>query len=123
MTLDGPTATGLSEPRTSGHAALGPMDALTPPDMAIANMFLIPAAIAVRAVAPASFWTSIGSTSAAFSNVDPGGFVSNLVPVTLGNIVGGALLVAAMYWLAYLRHEPRPGQPDHGSPQRRIERV
>jgi formate/nitrite transporter len=71
----------------------------------IANMFFIPAAIAVRAVAPASFWSAIGSSSAAYSNVNVSSFVSNLIPVTLGNIVGGALLVAAMYWLAYLRDE------------------
>ena len=76
----------------------------------IANMFFIPAAIAVRALAPASSWTSIGSSSAAYSNLDVSGFVSNLIPVTLGNIVGGALLVAAMYWLAHLRHERRPGE-------------
>lgn len=29
-----------------------------------------------------------------------GGFVHNLVPVTLGNVVGGALFVGAGYWLA-----------------------
>jgi formate/nitrite transporter FocA (FNT family) len=81
----------------------------------IANMFFIPTAIAVRAVAPASFWTSIGS-SAAYSNVDLGAFILNLVPVTLGNIVGGALLVAAMYWFAYLGHERAPG--DHAPMQR-----
>ena len=27
-----------------------------------------------------------------------------LVPVTLGNIVGGSGLVALTYWLVYLRH-------------------
>jgi formate transporter len=69
----------------------------------IANMFFIPAAIAVRALAPASFWTSIGSSAGAYPTLDMGGFISNLVPVTAGNIVGGALLVAATYWLAYLR--------------------
>jgi len=31
------------------------------------------------------------------------GFVHNLVPVTLGNIVGGTLLVAGVYWFIYLR--------------------
>ena len=80
----------------------------------IANMFFIPAAIAVKAVAPASFWSAIGSSPDAWSSVDIGGFITNLVPVTAGNIVGGALLVAAMYWLAYLR--PRPlaqGGTDH----------
>jgi formate transporter len=72
----------------------------------VANMFFIPAAIAVKAFAPASFWTSIGSSADAYSSVDINGLIGNLVPVTLGNIVGGAILVAAVYWLAYLR--PRP---------------
>jgi formate transporter len=29
------------------------------------------------------------------------GIIHNLVPVTLGNIVGGAGLVGAMYWMIY----------------------
>lgn len=78
----------------------------------VANMFFIPAAIAVRAVAPASFWTAIGSSADAYSNIDLSGFLSNLIPVTLGNIVGGALLVAAMYWLAYLRPRHAAGFSD-----------
>jgi nitrite transporter NirC len=32
--------------------------------------------------------------------VSVSGFVHNLVPVTLGNIVGGALFVGGAYWLA-----------------------
>jgi formate/nitrite transporter len=36
------------------------------------------------------------------------GSVRNLVAVTAGNIVGGTLLVAGVYWLAYLRN-PRAG--------------
>jgi nitrite transporter NirC len=28
------------------------------------------------------------------------GFVANLIPVTLGNIVGGALMIGAGYWFA-----------------------
>jgi len=34
-----------------------------------------------------------------------GGIVRNLVAVTAGNIAGGTLLVAGVYWLAYLRGE------------------
>ena len=30
-------------------------------------------------------------------------FINNLIPVTLGNIVGGGLLVAIVYWSIYLR--------------------
>ena len=31
------------------------------------------------------------------------GFVTNIVAVTAGNVIGGTLLVAGVYWLAYLR--------------------
>ncbi len=34
---------------------------------------------------------------------------TNLIAVTAGNIVGGTLLVASVYWLAYLRGERRGG--------------
>lgn len=36
------------------------------------------------------------------------GAVSNIVAVTAGNVVGGTLLVAGVYWVAYLRGEHRP---------------
>jgi nitrite transporter len=36
------------------------------------------------------------------------GYVANLVPVTLGNIVGGALLVAGVYWFASPLKAPVP---------------
>ena len=31
--------------------------------------------------------------------------VRNLVPVTLGNVIGGAVLVGLVYWFVYLRTE------------------
>jgi len=69
----------------------------------IANLFFIPAAMLIRIVAPAAFWAETGLDPAAFSSLDMAGLVGNLVPVTLGNVVGGAIFVAAVYWLAYLR--------------------
>ncbi|MBQ1375569.1 MAG: formate/nitrite transporter family protein, partial [Clostridia bacterium] len=30
-----------------------------------------------------------------------GFFINNLLPVTLGNIVGGGLFVALIYWFSY----------------------
>jgi len=30
-------------------------------------------------------------------------FLDNLVPVTIGNVIGGAVMVGAVYWLVYLR--------------------
>ena len=35
-----------------------------------------------------------------------GGFVHSLIPVTLGNLVGGAGLVGLVYWLVYRRSSP-----------------
>jgi formate/nitrite transporter FocA (FNT family) len=35
------------------------------------------------------------------------GAARNLVAVTLGNIAGGALLVAGAYWLLYRRGRPQ----------------
>lgn len=34
-------------------------------------------------------------------------FLNNLLPVTLGNIVGGMVFVALAYWFVYLRPEMR----------------
>src|SRR5512143_2645498 len=41
------------------------------------------------------------------------GVARNLVAVTAGNIAGGTLLVAGVYWVAYLRgaRGPAPGEP------------
>ena len=38
------------------------------------------------------------------SHLDYVGIFSNLVPVTLGNIVGGSIFVGLVYWIAYLRN-------------------
>jgi formate/nitrite transporter FocA (FNT family) len=37
--------------------------------------------------------------------VSVAGAVRNIIAVTAGNIVGGTLLVAGVYWVAYLRDE------------------
>ena len=71
----------------------------------IANMYFIPIGIFIRAFAPASFWASIGKTAADYPLLTWDRFlVNNLVPVTLGNIIGGAVLVGAVYWFVYLWH-------------------
>ena len=35
----------------------------------------------------------------------PAFLVNNLLPVTIGNIIGGTVLVAAVYWIIFLRPE------------------
>ena len=32
----------------------------------------------------------------------------NLLPVTIGNVIGGALLVGGVYWFVYLRARGKP---------------
>jgi len=69
----------------------------------VANMYFIPAGLLIKALAPESFWASIDAAPADYATLDLAGLVGNLVPVTLGNIVGGTILVGAVYWLVYLR--------------------
>jgi formate/nitrite transporter len=72
----------------------------------IANIYFIPMGLFIKAGAPDSFWKSVNRTPADFPDLTWVNFVNNLVPVTLGNIVGGALMVAAAYWFVYLRNRP-----------------
>ncbi len=70
----------------------------------IANMYYIPAGIFAKSN-PA--WVqaaiSLGVKPAEISGLTWGSFViNNLVPVTLGNIVGGTLFVGMIYWFCYL---------------------
>ena len=67
----------------------------------VANMYLIPAGF-VAAFDPATVAAS-GLSQAALDSLTPAGFIANLIPVTIGNILGGSVLVAAVYWICYLR--------------------
>ncbi|NVM22733.1 MAG: formate/nitrite transporter family protein [Desulfobacterales bacterium] len=69
----------------------------------IANMYFIPMGI-LLAKQPAVL-EAAELTSAGVANLNVAGFVGNLVPVTIGNIIGGSLLVGAVYWASYLRQE------------------
>jgi formate transporter len=61
----------------------------------------------IKAAAPDSFWSAIGKSPADFPSLTWDNFIfANLIPVTLGNIVGGSVLVAAVYWFVYLRRKP-----------------
>jgi formate/nitrite transporter len=70
----------------------------------VANMYLIPFGMMVKYGAVASFWVASGTAPDAFPALTLRGLVANLVPVTIGNIVGGGLLVGAVYWFVYLRN-------------------
>jgi formate/nitrite transporter len=72
----------------------------------VANMYFIPVALLIKNYAGEAFWTAAGKTPADYASVTWNSFfIKNLIPVTIGNIIGGALLVAAVYWLIFLRPE------------------
>jgi hypothetical protein len=68
----------------------------------IANMFFIPMGIAMTG--QAEVVQAAGVTASQIANVNVLGFVQNLVPVTIGNVIGGTS-VGIVYWLVFLRKE------------------
>ena len=65
----------------------------------VANMFFIPIGILAKGVPAIASKTTLD-----LANLTWEGFLAgNLLPVTLGNIVGGAFFVATLYWYVYLR--------------------
>ncbi|ATA21470.1 formate transporter [Gibbsiella quercinecans] len=70
----------------------------------IANMFMIPMGIVVKDFATPEFWQAVGATPEQFAHLTVSNFIiDNLIPVTIGNIIGGGLLVGLTYWVIYLR--------------------
>jgi CheY-like chemotaxis protein len=70
----------------------------------VANMYFIPMGLLIKSYAGAGFWEAIGKTTADFGNLTWGAFfLKNLLPVTIGNIIGGVGFVGLVYWFIYLR--------------------
>lgn len=69
----------------------------------VANMYFIPYALSIKYLDP-EFVAAVGDQ---VPNLDlltwQAFFTKNLIPVTIGNIIGGAVLVAAIYWAIFLR--------------------
>lgn len=72
----------------------------------VANMYFVPQAMLILWAAPDAFWAATGLDPAAFPAVTATGLAVNLLPVTLGNMVGGGVLVGMVYWFVYLRRPP-----------------
>jgi formate/nitrite transporter len=70
----------------------------------VANMYFIPIGLLVKATAPPEFWAAIGKTAADYANLTWSNFfIANLLPVTIGNIIGGSVMVGLVYWFIYIR--------------------
>ena len=66
----------------------------------VANMYFIPAGILAKG--NEAFTALSGLSAEQIGSLTWSGFfIDNLIPVTLGNIVGGGVFVAMAYWLAF----------------------
>lgn len=95
----------------SAHTTADRILAIVPPisafvaigfEHSIANLYFVPVGIFVAAFDPA-FVAARGLAAQAGSLTWTGFVLRNLVPVTLGNIVGGSVLVGAVYWFVFLQ--------------------
>ncbi len=71
----------------------------------VANMYYIPAGIMAKAnPAWAAEVLKFGVTPEKLAHLNWGTFVfNNLLPVTIGNIIGGGLFVGGIYWFVYIK--------------------
>jgi len=70
----------------------------------VANMYFIPFALMIKDD-PNLLAAIQGSEGIDLSNLNLPGLFNNLLPVSLGNIVGGSFFVGLVYWLIYLRRK------------------
>lgn len=76
-------------------------------DHVVANLHYLAAGLLLRG--DAATVEAAGLDAAALADLSLAGIVGNIVGVTIGNIIGGSVLVAAVYWFVYLR-----AAEDHG---------
>ncbi|MHA1536174.1 MAG: formate transporter FocA [Alphaproteobacteria bacterium] len=97
----------------SARTVVGKIFAIVPPiaafvaagfEHSIANMYFFPIALMIKEWAPDPFWQAIGAAPKDYSGITIMAALGNIAPVTIGNIIGGGVLVGAIYWFVYLRH-------------------
>jgi len=67
----------------------------------VANMYFVPMGLLLKNNPQV---VEAAGLTGKLSSLTWGGFIwKNLLPVTLGNIIGGAFFVATLYWMVYLR--------------------
>ncbi|MBD3184372.1 formate/nitrite transporter family protein [Candidatus Poribacteria bacterium] len=66
----------------------------------IANMYFIPMGLFLKGTEVAKI-SGLNLANLTWGNF----FIKNLIPVTIGNIIGGSLFVALLYWSVYQRND------------------
>lgn len=69
----------------------------------IANIYFLPYGLMIKAWATPEYWAAIGQDATAYSELNARSALHNIVVATIGNLVGGSLMVGAVYWFVYLR--------------------
>jgi len=76
----------------------------------VANMYFIPMGLFIKGD------PAIAALAPSLANLTWANFVvRNLIPVTIGNIIGGGVMVGAIYWWIYLR--PAVAAPKEAAPE------
>jgi len=96
----------------SARTVIGKVAVIVPPiaafvaagfEHSIANMYIFPVALLLKYVSGPDTHALLGIAADAFPLLTVGNAVTNLVFVSLGNMIGGGGLVGAVYWFVYLR--------------------
>ncbi|HSI80981.1 MAG TPA: formate transporter FocA [Solirubrobacterales bacterium] len=70
----------------------------------IANMYFLPVGLAIKEWGSDDFVAASGTNAADYPDLSLGNaVVDNLIPVTIGNVIGGSVMVGLAYWLIYVR--------------------
>jgi formate/nitrite transporter len=69
----------------------------------IANLYFMSYGLAIKTWAGDTFWTGIGQGPEDYPSLTVGNAIHNIAVATIGNLVGGSLMVGVVYWFAYLR--------------------
>jgi formate/nitrite transporter len=78
----------------------------------IANAFILPYALLIKAAAGPDFWSLISQAPSQYETLNGLSSLRNVLIATAGNLLGGSVLVGGVYWLIYLR---RPASPPSGA--------
>jgi len=69
----------------------------------VANMYFLPVGLMLKNFADAEQWVMLGTSIEEYPALTLAGMAHNLIPVTIGNLIGGGVLVGIVYWFIYLR--------------------
>jgi formate/nitrite transporter len=69
----------------------------------IANLYFLPYGLAIKAWAAPEFWAAIGKSPEDYPALTLVNAIHNVGVSTIGNLIGGSVLVGAVYWFIYLR--------------------